>query len=54
MFSPEGRFSLDEAHVALQVLSTVDPRLRNVNINLEATFTNAFVDKAHATLGGKR
>ncbi|MBV9564854.1 MAG: ABC transporter substrate-binding protein [Bradyrhizobium sp.] len=54
MFSPEGRFSLDEARVALHVLSTIDPRLRNVNINLEATFTNAFVDKARATLGGKR
>ncbi|WP_423957893.1 ABC transporter substrate-binding protein [Bradyrhizobium sp.] len=50
MFSPDGKFSLDEAEVAFHVLSTVDPSLRGAKIDLEATFTNAFVDKAHAIL----
>lgn len=50
MFSPDGRFSLEGARIALNVLSTVDPRLRSVKIDLAATFTNAFVDKAHATI----
>ena len=50
MFSPDGKFSLEGAKVALHVLSTVDPRLRNVKINLGTTFTNAFVDKAHAMI----
>jgi NitT/TauT family transport system substrate-binding protein len=50
MFSPDGRFSLEGARIALHVLSTVDPRLRSAKIDLGATFTNAFVDKAHATI----
>ena len=50
VFSPDGRFSLEGARIALHVLSTVDPRLRGVKIDLAATFTNAFVDKAHATI----
>jgi NitT/TauT family transport system substrate-binding protein len=50
MFSPDGRFSLEGARVALHVLSTVDPRLRSVKIDLGATFTNAFVEKAHAAI----
>ena len=50
MFSPDGRFSLDGAQVALHVLSTVDPSLRNTAVNLAATFTNEFVDYAHATI----
>lgn len=50
MFSPDGRFSLEEAKVALHVLSTVDPRLRSAKVNLAATFTNTFVDKAHAII----
>jgi len=49
MFSPDGRFSLEEAKVALHVLSTIDPGLRSQNIDLGATFTNAFVDNAHST-----
>ena len=51
MFSPDGRFSPEGARIALHVLSTVDPGLRSVKIDLAATFTNAFVDKAHATIG---
>jgi NitT/TauT family transport system substrate-binding protein len=50
MFSPDGKFSLEGAQVAFHVLSTVDPRLRSAKINLEATFTNAFVDKAQAII----
>jgi NitT/TauT family transport system substrate-binding protein len=53
MFSPDGRFSLEGARTALRVLSTVDPRLRSVKIDLAATFTNAFVDRANATIGPK-
>jgi len=50
MFSPDGKFSLEGANVALHVLSTVDPRLRSAKINLGATFTNVFVDQAHAMI----
>jgi NitT/TauT family transport system substrate-binding protein len=50
MFSPDGRFSLEGARVALHVLSAVDPGLRNVKVDLAATFTNEFVDKARATI----
>jgi NitT/TauT family transport system substrate-binding protein len=50
MFSPDGRFSLEGARVALHVLSTVDPGLRNLKVNLVATFTNEFVDKSRATI----
>jgi NitT/TauT family transport system substrate-binding protein len=50
MFSPDGRFSLEGAGVALRVLSTIDPGLRSSKVDLGATFTNAFVDKAHATI----
>jgi hypothetical protein len=50
MSLPDGRFGLEEARVALRVLSTIDPSLRSSNVDLGATFTNAFVDKAHATI----
>ena len=50
MFSPDGRFSLEGARLALRVLSTIDPSLRSSKVDLGATFTNAFVDKAHATI----
>jgi NitT/TauT family transport system substrate-binding protein len=50
MFSPDGRFSLEGAKVALHVLSTIDPTLRSSKVDLGATFTNAFVEKAHKTI----
>jgi NitT/TauT family transport system substrate-binding protein len=50
MFSPDGRFSQDGAKIAYHVLSTVDPRLRSAKIDLAATFTNMFVDKALTTI----
>jgi NitT/TauT family transport system substrate-binding protein len=50
MFSPDGRFGLEGAKVALHVLSTVDPSLKNVNVDLGTTFTNEFVDRARATI----
>ena len=53
MFSPDGRVSPEGARIALHVLSTVDPRLRNIRIDLDATFTNGFVDEAHAKLAKK-
>lgn len=51
MFSPDGKFSLEGARIALHVLSTIDPRLRSLDIDLKATFTNVFVDNAHAASG---
>jgi len=50
MYSPDGRFSLEGTKMALHVLSTIDPDLRMSNVDLGATFTNAFVDKAHSML----
>lgn len=50
MFSPDGRFSLAEANVALHVLSIVDPRLQGASIDLPATFTNTFVDTANEAI----
>lgn len=53
MFSPDGRFSVEGARIALHVLSTVDPQLRGVHVDLAATYTNTFVDKALQTLASK-
>ncbi|CCD84712.1 Conserved exported protein of unknown function [Bradyrhizobium sp. ORS 285] len=53
MFSPDGRFSTESAGIALQVLSTVDPQLRGVTVDLAETFTNKFVEKALQTLASK-
>jgi NitT/TauT family transport system substrate-binding protein len=53
MFSPDGRFSLGDANVALRVLSRVDPRLRGATIDLSATFINTFVDRANAAIRRK-
>jgi NitT/TauT family transport system substrate-binding protein len=50
MPSPDGRFSLETAQIAYHVLSTVDPRLRGAKIDVAATFTNRFVDNAHAAI----
>src|SRR3569833_3089459 len=50
MPSPDGRFSLETAKIANRVLSTVDPRMRSAKIDLVATFTNRFVDDAHAAI----
>jgi NitT/TauT family transport system substrate-binding protein len=50
MPSPDGRFSLETAELAYHVLSTVDPRLRGAKVDVAATFTNRFVDNAHAAI----
>jgi NitT/TauT family transport system substrate-binding protein len=50
MSIPGGRFGLEEARGALHVLSTIDPSLRSSNVDLGATFTDASVDKAYATI----
>ncbi|MGJ4892632.1 ABC transporter substrate-binding protein [Bradyrhizobium sp. HKCCYLRH3099] len=53
MFSPDGRFSPEGASIAYRVLSTVDPQLRGVQVDLAQTFTNEFVDKAHEALASR-
>lgn len=53
MFSPDGRFSAEGANIAFRVLSTVDPQLRGVQVDLAQTFTNKFVEKAHQTLSSR-
>ncbi|CCD95722.1 Extracellular solute-binding protein, family 3 precursor [Bradyrhizobium sp. ORS 375] len=53
MFSPDGRFSAEGASIAFRVLSTVDPQLRGVQVDLAQTFTNKFVEKAHQTLSSR-
>jgi len=45
MYSPDGRFSREGAETALKVLREFDPAVRSANIDLAATYTEAFVDK---------
>jgi len=46
MYSPDGRFTRDGAEAAVRVLSAFDPTVKAATIDPEATFTNAFVEKA--------
>ena len=46
MFSPDGRLSRTDAETALNVLSSFDPDVRRAKINLNATLSNSFVDRA--------
>jgi NitT/TauT family transport system substrate-binding protein len=46
MYSPDGRFSREGAETAYRVLSAFDPDIRNAKIDLAATYTDRFVDKA--------
>lgn len=48
MYSPDGRFSREGAETALAVLKTFDPTVKTATIDLSKTYTEAFVDKAHA------
>jgi NitT/TauT family transport system substrate-binding protein len=48
MFSPDGRFGGEGPEVALKVLSKFDPNVAKASIDLSATYTDAFVDKAPA------
>ena len=48
MYSPDGRIEHEAAEVAHRILSKFDPDVQRAVINLETTYTNAFVDKAPA------
>jgi NitT/TauT family transport system substrate-binding protein len=49
MYSPDGRFTRDGPETALKVLAEFDAAVKGASINLDKTFTNAFVEKAQAT-----
>jgi NitT/TauT family transport system substrate-binding protein len=46
MYSPDGRFAREGAETAYSVLKAFDPDVRNAKIDLAATYTNQFVEKA--------
>ena len=46
MFSPDGRFAREGAETAYSVLKAFDPDVRNAKIDLAATYTDQFVEKA--------
>jgi sulfonate transport system substrate-binding protein len=46
MYSPDGRFSPEGAETAYKVLKDFDADVRSARIELNAAYTNAFVDKA--------
>lgn len=46
MYSPDGRFVAEGAETALKVLREFDPGVRDAKIDLSATYTSAFLDKA--------
>jgi len=48
MYSPDGRFSTQSAETALKVLREFDPSVRDAQIDLGATFTEAFLDQVPA------
>ncbi len=51
MFSPDGRFTREGAETAYAVLKAFDPDVRNASIDVTATYTDSFVEKA---LAGQR
>jgi NitT/TauT family transport system substrate-binding protein len=53
MFSPHGRFSPEGARIALDVLSKVSSSVREARIDIERTYTNDFVERAHQVLASK-
>ena len=48
MFSPDGRLSRAGMENAYKVLSSFDPAVAKAKIDLDATSTDRFVDKASA------
>jgi NitT/TauT family transport system substrate-binding protein len=46
MYSPDGRFTAEGAETALKVLREFDAGVRDAKIDLSATYTSAFLDKA--------
>ena len=53
MYSTTGRMDPKGAEAVLAVFSQSSPEVRNAKIDLSKTYTNKFVDQAHATMGGK-
>lgn len=49
LYSPDGRFTREGAETALAVLREFDPAVKDAKIDLAATYTDAFVDKAQNT-----
>jgi sulfonate transport system substrate-binding protein len=49
MYSPDGRFSREGPETALKVLTEFDATVKGAAIDLDKTYTNAFVEKAQAT-----
>jgi NitT/TauT family transport system substrate-binding protein len=48
MFSPDGKLGGEGPEVALKVLSRFDPEVAKAKVDLAATYTDSFVDKAPA------
>jgi sulfonate transport system substrate-binding protein len=48
MYSVDGRFSREAAETAYAVLKAFDPEVANAKIDVAATYTDAFVEKALA------
>ena len=48
IFSPDGRFSREGAETAYKVLKAFDPAVAGAKIDLGATYTQDFVEKANA------
>jgi NitT/TauT family transport system substrate-binding protein len=46
MYSRDGRFSREAADTAYTVLKAFDPDVGSAKIDVTATYTNAFVEKA--------
>jgi NitT/TauT family transport system substrate-binding protein len=46
MYSPDGRFGREAAETALTVLKAFDPDVAGARIDIGATYTDAFIDKA--------
>jgi NitT/TauT family transport system substrate-binding protein len=48
MYSRDGRFTREGAETAYTVLKAFDPEVANAKIDLAATYTDAFIEKAAA------
>jgi NitT/TauT family transport system substrate-binding protein len=53
MYSTTGRMDPKGAQAVLDVFSQSSPAVRDAKIDLSKTYTNKFVDQAHATTGAK-
>lgn len=52
MFSVDGRFVVEDLHTPLRVLRLINRDVAATKIDLQRTYTNRFVDEAHAHLAG--